>query len=145
MSTSIEQRTVPTATIEHGVLEAGPPDGPLALLLHGFPDTARTWRHLLPALAGDGYHAVAPFVRGFHPSAVPTDGCYQLGALVADVTALHEALGGDERAVLVSEMLAYRMGIVNEYDLQQLIGKPLRLEIAGQKAQTDAGLWSMGR
>jgi pimeloyl-ACP methyl ester carboxylesterase len=98
---AITEATVLTARLEHGVLEAGPPDGPLALLLHGFPDTAWTWRHLLPALAGAGYHAVAPFMRGYHPTPVPEDGHYQTGALVADAAALHEALGGDERAVLI--------------------------------------------
>ena len=40
----------------------------------------------------------------------------------------------DQRAVLVSELLAYRMGLVNDFDLQQLIGRPLRLEIRGWKA-----------
>lgn len=82
-------------------LEAGPHDGPLALCLHGFPDSAWTWRHLLPELAGAGYRAVAPFMRGYDPSEVPEDGRYQTGALVADACALHEALGGDERAVLI--------------------------------------------
>ena len=81
------------------VLEAG--SGPLALCLHGFPDTADTWRHLLPALAGAGFHAVAPFMRGYAPTAVPADGAYHLGALVADAVALHEILGGDEDAVLI--------------------------------------------
>ena len=78
--------------LEFGVLEAG--SGPLALCLHGFPDTAHTWRHLLPALAGAGFHAVAPFMRGYAPTAVPADGAYQVGALVADAVALHEVLGG---------------------------------------------------
>ena len=44
-------------------LEAG--EGPLALCMHGFPDTPFSYRHLLPALADVGFHAVAPFVRGF--------------------------------------------------------------------------------
>ena len=82
-------------------LEAGPPDGPLALCLHGFPDSAWTWRYLLPDLARAGYHAVAPFLRGYAPTEVPADGRYQSGALVADACALHEALGGDGRAVLI--------------------------------------------
>jgi pimeloyl-ACP methyl ester carboxylesterase len=81
------------------VLEAG--SGPLALCLHGFPDSAHTWRHLLPALAGAGFHAVAPFMRGYAPTAVPADGAYHLGALVADAVALHEVLGGDGDAVLI--------------------------------------------
>ena len=82
-------------------LEAGPADGPLALCLHGFPDSAWTWRHLLPELADAGYRAVAPFMRGYAPTEVPEDGRYFMGDLVRDIGALHEALGGDERAVLI--------------------------------------------
>ena len=87
--------------IDFGLLEDGPADGPLALCLHGFPDTAHSWRFLLPALAEAGFHAVAPFTRGYAPTGVPADGDYSLGAQVADAAALHEALGGDERAVIV--------------------------------------------
>jgi pimeloyl-ACP methyl ester carboxylesterase len=50
----------------------GPADGPLAVLLHGFPDSAHTGRHLGPALAGQGYRVVAPFTRGYAPSSVTT-------------------------------------------------------------------------
>ena len=76
-------------------------DGPLALLLHGFPDTAWTWRHLGPALAAAGYHAVAPFMRGYAPTSVPADGRYQTGALAADAHALWGELGGSGEAVLI--------------------------------------------
>jgi pimeloyl-ACP methyl ester carboxylesterase len=96
---TITQRTVATPALEFTVLEQG--TGPLALCLHGFPDTAHTWRHLLPALADAGYHAVAPFMRGYAPTAVPADGRYQTGALAVDATALHESLGGDREAVLI--------------------------------------------
>ena len=75
--------------------------GPLALCLHGFPDTAHGWRHMLPALADAGYRAVAPFMRGYAPSDVPADGNYQTGALALDAVALHEAFGGDGDAVLI--------------------------------------------
>jgi len=87
--------------VEFSYLEAGPGSGPLALCLHGFPDSAHTWRHLLPALGDAGYHAVAPWMRGYAPTQIPADGRYQTGALVADACALHEALGGDGRAVLI--------------------------------------------
>jgi pimeloyl-ACP methyl ester carboxylesterase len=76
-------------------------EGPLALCLHGFPDSAPTWRHLLPALAEVGYRAVAPWLRGYAPTAIPTDGRYQTGALVRDAVELHEALGGDADAVVI--------------------------------------------
>jgi pimeloyl-ACP methyl ester carboxylesterase len=85
--------------IEFALLELG--SGPLALCLHGFPDSAHTWRHLLPELARAGFRAVAPFMRGYAPTALAVDGCYQLGALVADAVALHDVLGGDEQAVLI--------------------------------------------
>jgi pimeloyl-ACP methyl ester carboxylesterase len=85
--------------VELAYLEAG--SGPLALCLHGFPDSAHTWRHLLPALAGAGYRAVAPFLRGYAPSEVPADGRFQTAALALDAGALHEALGGGEPGVII--------------------------------------------
>ncbi|WP_371483232.1 alpha/beta fold hydrolase [Kitasatospora sp. NBC_00315] len=75
--------------------------GPLALLLHGFPMSPATYRHLMPALADAGYRVVAPYLRGFAPSALPADGSFRIADLVADANALHEALGGEEDAVLV--------------------------------------------
>ncbi len=98
-SFGLRSATVRANSLEFGVLEAG--SGPLALCLHGFPDAAHTWRHLLPALAGAGFHAVAPFMRGYAPTGIPADGAYQAGALIADAVALHEVLGGDANAVLI--------------------------------------------
>ncbi len=98
-SVAVRSATVRANGLQFGVLEAG--SGPLALCLHGFPDSADTWRHLLPALAGAGFRAVAPFMRGYAPTAIPADGAYHLGALVADAVALHEVLGGDGNAVLI--------------------------------------------
>ncbi|HTZ10629.1 MAG TPA: alpha/beta hydrolase [Acidimicrobiales bacterium] len=97
----MQPRTVRANGVEFAYLESGPPDGPLALCLHGFPDTAHTWRHLLPELARTGYHAVAPWMRGYAPTGLPPTPVYQVGALASDASALHHALGGDERAVVV--------------------------------------------
>ena len=95
----LRSRVVTANGLRFATLEAG--DGPLALCLHGFPDSAHTWQHLLPELAAAGFHGVAPFMRGYAPTAVPADGCYRMSALVADAVALHEALGGDGQAVLI--------------------------------------------
>ena len=93
----------------------GPDDGPLALLLHGFPDTAWGWRRVAPVLAAAGWRVVAPFSRGYAPTDLAPDGNYQVGALVQDVVDLHAALGGDERALLVGHdwgaMTAYGAGV----------------------------------
>lgn len=79
----------------------GPTDGRLMLCLHGFPDSAHSWRRVAPLLAAAGYRVVAPFMRGYAPSAVPADGNYHVGALVSDVLDLYDALDGGPDAVLV--------------------------------------------
>ncbi|GAA2129065.1 alpha/beta fold hydrolase [Actinomadura napierensis] len=81
------------------VAEAG--EGPLVLLLHGFPECWYSWRHQLVALAEAGYHAVAPDQRGYARTGGPAEaGEYSILHLVGDVVGLIEALGGG-RAVVV--------------------------------------------
>jgi pimeloyl-ACP methyl ester carboxylesterase len=95
----ISKTQVAANGVTFACLETG--RGPLALCLHGFPDSAHTWRHLLPRLAEAGYRAVAPFQRGYAPTTVPQDGRYQSGVLGQDAVALHEALGGDADGVVI--------------------------------------------
>ena len=76
-------------------------DGPLAICLHGFPDSAHTWRHLLPRLADAGYRAVAPFLRGYAPTEVPSDGRFQTASSAMDALALRDALGGGPDSVII--------------------------------------------
>jgi len=96
---TIESGTTTANGVDVAYLACG--DGPLALCLHGFPDSAHTWRDLLPALADAGFRAVAPFMRGYAPTAVPADGRFQIGVLAQDALALHEVFGADDAAVLV--------------------------------------------
>src|SRR5919112_1132686 len=85
--------------IEFGYLEAG--EGPLVLLLHGFPDDAHTWSAQMDGLAGAGYRAVAPFMRGYPPTGPAPDGRYDAEVLGADVAGLVEALGDGSPAFVV--------------------------------------------
>jgi pimeloyl-ACP methyl ester carboxylesterase len=96
---SLTEDRVVARDVEFAYIAKG--SGPLALCLHGFPDSAWTYRYLLPALADAGFRAVAPWMRGYAPTAVPADGCYQTAALGLDACALHEALGGDREAVII--------------------------------------------
>jgi pimeloyl-ACP methyl ester carboxylesterase len=96
---TISEGRISANGVDFAYLEAG--TGPLALCLHGFPDSAWTWRHLLPALAGAGFRAVAPFMRGYAPTAVPADARYQTAALGLDACALHEALDAGGDAVII--------------------------------------------
>ncbi|MFN8017625.1 MAG: alpha/beta hydrolase [Acidimicrobiales bacterium] len=93
--------TVEANGLTFTALAAGDEGAPLALCLHGFPDSPWTWRHLLPELAAAGFRAVAPYLRGYAPTSIPADGLYQPGAIASDANALHEALGGGSDAVLI--------------------------------------------
>jgi len=77
------------ACLSHG-------SGPKVLLLHGFPDIATTWSHQMDALAQAGYCAVAPYLRGYPPSSVPSSGFFDKATLVQDLAVLIEVLGGGE-------------------------------------------------
>ncbi|MCU1594151.1 MAG: Alpha/beta hydrolase [Frankiales bacterium] len=79
------------------VLETGPADGPVVLLLHGFPQGADSWRAVAERLAGDGYRCLAPLQRGYSPGARPAHRRdYAVPELVADVLALVDASGADK-------------------------------------------------
>lgn len=99
MSSDIRQASAEIDGLHVEWLEAG--EGPLAICLHGFPDSAHSWRHLLPELAAAGYRAVAPWTRGYAPTGLAPDGLYQRGVRGRDVCRLHEALGGDGDAVVI--------------------------------------------
>lgn len=74
--------------------------GPLVVLLHGFPDTAHSWDRVMTAVAQEGFRVVAPFMRGYHPTGIPTDGTYDGDTLGRDVLGLIEALG-EMQAIVV--------------------------------------------
>ncbi|MFR9806322.1 alpha/beta fold hydrolase [Pseudonocardia sp. RS010] len=75
--------------------------GPPVILAHGFPELAYSWRHQLPALAADGYRAVAPDQRGYGGSSRPERvEDYDIHHLTGDLVALLDDLG-EERAVYV--------------------------------------------
>lgn len=97
--TAPEELRVTANGLAFGALAWGEPDAPLALLLHGYPDTAWTWRELGPHLAEQGWRVVAPFMRGYAPTDLAPS--YFLTDLADDAVALHRALGGDDRAVLI--------------------------------------------
>ena len=90
----IEQRLLPLSTgITMNVALAGPVDAPPVILVHGFPESHRTWRALVPLL-GDDFRLVMPDLRGFGASDKPQDVAdYSTEKLVADLFALADALG----------------------------------------------------
>jgi pimeloyl-ACP methyl ester carboxylesterase len=96
-----EQRKVALATgIDMNVALAGPEGGPPAILVHGFPESHRTWRSIAPLLADD-VRLVMPDLRGFGESDRPQDVAdYGTDTLIADIFALVDALGIDRFALV---------------------------------------------
>lgn len=88
----MQTRLIPTDGLTQNILEAG--EGPLVLLIHGFPELAISWRAQVQALAAAGFHAVAPDMRGYGASEKPEQvQDYSITALVGDMVDLVRALG----------------------------------------------------
>jgi pimeloyl-ACP methyl ester carboxylesterase len=95
------QRDVPTDGLTQRVLEGGPDDGPLALLIHGFPELGVSWRAQVAALAGAGFRAVAPDMRGYGGTGGPAEtGAHTILHLVGDMVDLVRALGRETCVVV---------------------------------------------
>ncbi|MFF7990925.1 alpha/beta fold hydrolase [Kitasatospora xanthocidica] len=99
MNDAIKHSEVEVNGVRLHLAEQG--EGPLVLLLHGFPESWYSWRHQFGPLAEAGYRVVAPDQRGYARSEQPESvDAYSLLHLVGDVTALIGALGAD-RAVVI--------------------------------------------
>jgi pimeloyl-ACP methyl ester carboxylesterase len=88
--------------LRHGALEfpaLAMGEGPVVLLLHGFPDGPETFAAQLPALAATGYRAVAPVMRGYAAGSIPADGDFHVASLASDVHAWVRQLGGPAHLV----------------------------------------------
>lgn len=92
-------REVTAGGLRFHLAETGPADGPLVLLLHGFPEFWWSWRHQLIALGQAGFHAVAPDLRGYGATDKPPRG-YDMHTLSADVARLVRALGASSAALV---------------------------------------------
>src|SRR5438045_4021002 len=98
-SGDIRHRTVETNGIRMHIAEQG--EGPLVVLCHGFPESWYSWRHQLPALAGAGFHAVAPDMRGYGQTDRPEPvAAYDILQLTGDVAGLVNALGEGPAAIV---------------------------------------------
>jgi pimeloyl-ACP methyl ester carboxylesterase len=74
-------------------------EGPLVLMIHGFPDTPHTWDLIRPRVSARGYRVVAPFTRGYQPTEIPTRDT-DARTMGEDVLALIDALGAKKAIVI---------------------------------------------
>ena len=86
--------------IQFAYFEVG--EGPLVLCLHGFPDTPHSFLPMMHKLAESGYRVVAPFMRGYSPTAKAEDDDYSVLSLAKDALGIIDALAmGDEKAIVI--------------------------------------------
>lgn len=79
-------------------------EGPLVVLLHGFPEYWYTWRHLIPPLVRAGYRVLAPDQRGYHTSDKPVGlEPYRVTQLYRDIAALIETQGAEKARVIAHD------------------------------------------
>ena len=109
MSASIVPSLAQTGEVNHRFVQvngirmhfAEQGQGPLVILAHGFPELWYNWRHVLPALAAAGYHAVAPDMRGYGQTDAPIDiAAYSQTQAVGDMVGLVHALGYEQAVII---------------------------------------------
>ncbi|TYP66207.1 alpha/beta fold hydrolase [Stutzerimonas stutzeri] len=97
---SFEHQLLSVNGITLSIYSAGPLDGPVVWLLHGFPESWYSWRHQIRLLAEAGYRVMVPEMRGYGQTSAPDDvSSYDLMTVCADIQAAMDLLG--QRSVAV--------------------------------------------
>lgn len=97
----VERVTIHANGVELSVLISGPADGDVVVLCHGFPELAHSWRHQIDYLAAAGYRVLAPDMRGYGQSSIPSDvEAYDIVQLTGDVVGLLDHVGAEQAVVI---------------------------------------------
>jgi pimeloyl-ACP methyl ester carboxylesterase len=123
--------------VELSVLDQG--EGPAVLLLHGFPDSARLWRHQIPTLLDAGFRVVAPDLRGFGDSGKPQEiEAYGFGHLIADALAILDDAGVEKAHVVGHDWgaaVAWALALLAPQRVERLValsvGHPAAFAVRG--------------
>ena len=134
----VTERTVAANGIDLHLAEAGPEAGPAVVLLHGFPDSWKLWRHQVDALAGAGMRVLAPDLRGLGETTRPAEvEAYKLRTLAADVVGLLDAVGVRRAAVVGHDWgaaLAWRVAMFVPDRVDRLVAVSVGHPLAGVAA-----------
>lgn len=121
----LRERRISVQGIPLRVVEAGPEDGPLVVLLHGFPEFWYGWRRQIPVLARAGYRVSAPDQRGYGASGKPTGvAAYRVETLALDVVGLIQEAGVERAHAVIGHdwgaAVAWWVGIAHPECLERL-------------------------
>jgi pimeloyl-ACP methyl ester carboxylesterase len=125
LGTAAEAAFLPGDGVQLHTVLAGPQDGPLAVLLHGFPECWYSWRRQIPALVDAGYRVAVPDQRGYNLSDKPAGvQAYQIDRLTADVTSLMQALGRSQATIVGHDwggLVAWRLAMDQPAAVDKLV------------------------
>jgi len=120
----LDLRTIDTGSVRLRVALAG--EGPLVVLIHGFPESWYSWRHQIPVLANAGYRVAAPDVRGYGGSDKPfAIEAYTLKNMAADIDGLIAALGAKQAVVVGHDWgapIAYYTALFHPERVRAVVG-----------------------
>ncbi len=153
LNVAAEARYIPVNGLELHTIVAGPLDGPLVVLLHGFPECWYTWRKQIKPLVEAGYRVVVPDQRGYNLSDKPRGiHHYRVDALAADVVELIRSFGREQAIVVGHDwggIVAWQLAMQQPDIVQQLIvmnaphPAAFRRELSSNPAQQRKS-WYMG-
>jgi pimeloyl-ACP methyl ester carboxylesterase/2-polyprenyl-6-methoxyphenol hydroxylase-like FAD-dependent oxidoreductase len=138
------------AGVQLHYVEAG--EGPLVVLIHGFPEFWYSWRHQLPVLAGAGYRAVAVDLRGYNLSDKPRGvEAYLLPTLARDIEGLIRGLGSESASVVGHDwgaLVGWELAMRHPEAVERLailnVPHPERMRAALQTARQLRKSWYIG-
>lgn len=124
MEFALKDRTIATNGIHLHVVEAGPEDAPLVLLLHGFPEFWYGWHRQIGPLAAAGFRVLVPDQRGYNRSDKPRGvRSYGMDTLAEDIVGLIDALGRDRAHVVGHDWggaIGWWLGVKHAHRLDRL-------------------------
>jgi len=124
-SPMLDETKIEVGDLVFDALVAGPEDGPVGFMLHGFPQTAFEWRHQMPVLASMGFRVIAPTQRGYPAGARPEGvDAYTIPNLVADVVGMADAVGADTFHVVGHDWgaaMAWFVGLMHPDRVRSLV------------------------
>jgi pimeloyl-ACP methyl ester carboxylesterase len=117
-------------------------NGPLAIMVHGFPESWYSWRHQIGAIADAGFTACAIDVRGYGGSDKPKDvAAYAMERIVGDLVGLRQVLSPDEKAVLIGHdwgaPIVWNSAFTNPQHFRAVAGLSVPFSGAPQRPFTD--------
>ena len=96
-----EHKYIDVNGVQYCYLEAG--EGPMVLLIHGYPDNAYSWEHQITCLSQSGYRVIAPFTRGYFPTQTPAESYFDRATLALDMVAIIDQLNDSEPVILIGQ------------------------------------------